>query len=55
MLEMLTYCVYAPLSARTPELNWLHRYTPFIPCFVFSSKMLIAFSPEISKIFGLLI
>ncbi|EHC68676.1 hypothetical protein LTSEMIS_3707 [Salmonella enterica subsp. enterica serovar Mississippi str. A4-633] len=47
--------MYAPLSARTPELNWLHRYAPSIPCFVLSSKMLIAIFPEISKIFGLLI
>jgi hypothetical protein len=47
--------VYAPLFARTPELNWLHRYTPYIPCLALSANMLIAFSPEISKIFGLLI
>jgi signal recognition particle GTPase len=25
VLEMLTYCVYAPLSARTPTPNWLQR------------------------------
>ena len=52
---MLTYYVYVPLSVRTPELNWLHRYTPSVPCLMLSIKMLIAFSPEISKIFGLLI
>jgi len=55
VLEMLTYYVYAPLSARTPELNWLHRYTPYNPCLAYVKHMLIAFSPEISKIFGLLI
>ncbi|EAO6624191.1 hypothetical protein AIQ71_15970 [Salmonella enterica] len=54
-LEMLTYCVYAPLSAHTPELNWLHRYTPYNPCLAYVKHMLIAISPEISKIFGLLI
>ncbi|EDN7234136.1 TPA: hypothetical protein GND40_002455 [Salmonella enterica subsp. indica] len=51
MLEILTYCVYAPLSARTPTPNWLQRSRPGIKL----HHMLIAFFPEISKIFGLLI
>lgn len=52
---MLKYNVHTPLSSRTPERNGLHRYTPSARRLMLSIKMLIAFSPEISKIFGLLI
>lgn len=29
VLVILTYCVYAPVTARTPAPNWLHRRRPF--------------------------
>ncbi len=29
VLVILTYCVYAPVTARTPVPNWLHRRRPF--------------------------
>lgn len=28
VLVILTYCVYAPVTARTPAPNWLHRRRP---------------------------